>query len=281
MGFGCNAAGVTSCRIIDSERERLIAIITNCFVPCNGRFPTLIAIISMFFIGASASSSLGILSAAFLTLVILFGIAMTLAASWLLSKTLLKGVPSYFTLELPPYRVPVVSQILVRSLFDRTLKVLTRAVIISMPAGAIIWVLANTGVNGQSTLRIISNFLDPSARLIGLDGVILLAFILGLPANEIVLPIAVMAYGSLGRLVMPDTLPQLRAIFVDNGWTISTALCTIAFMLMHWPCATTLATIKKETGSIKWVLVSVAVPTVFGILTCLIINNVVGMIAAA
>ncbi|MCL1790351.1 MAG: ferrous iron transport protein B [Peptococcaceae bacterium] len=281
MGFGCNAAGVIGCRIIDSPRERLIAILTNNFVPCNGRFPTLIAIASMFFIGVIAgsgemgASGIGalrnsLLSAVLLTGMIVLGISMTFLASKLLSKTVLKGAPSSFTLELPPYRKPQLGKVLVRSVFDRTLFVLGRAVCVAAPAGLIIWLLANMTIENTSLLIICSNFLDPFARLLGMDGVILLAFILGFPANEIVIPIMIMAYMAQGNIMDLDNLSVLKQLLVDNGWTWTTAVCVMLFSLMHWPCSTTCLTIKKETQSLKWTLVSIVLPTGMGMVICLI-----------
>lgn len=273
MGFGCNACGVTGCRIIDSPRERLIAIITNNFVPCNGRFPTLIALISMFFV--TTTGLLGsIISALILTLVILLGIITTLLLSKLLSKTLLKGVPSSFTLELPSYRRPQFLKTLVRSIFDRTIFVLGRAIVIAAPAGLIIWLFANLQINGLTVLTYISNFLNPFAKLIGLDGVILMAFILGLPANEIVLPIILMAYLSTGTLIEYENLTQLKNILITNGWTWVTALCTMLFSLFHFPCGTTLLTIYKETKSVKWTALSFLLPTIIGILLCFTVNSI-------
>lgn len=275
MGFGCNAVGVTGCRIIDSPRERLIAVLTNSFVPCNGRFPALIAIITMFFIGTGAgtdSSSLtsSALAALFLTSLILLGIVMTLLMSRLLSATILKGVPSSFTLELPPYRRPQIGRVILRSVFDRTLFVLGRAVAVAAPAGLLIWIMANVKINGLSLLAGSAAFLDPFAQLMGLDGIILMAFILGLPANEIVIPIILMAYLSQGSILELSDLSALKQLLVNNGWTWVTAVCTCLFSLMHWPCATTLLTIKKETGSIKWMLLSLILPTAAGICACII-----------
>ncbi len=268
MGFGCNAAGIVGCRIIDSPRERLIAMITNNFVPCNGRFPTLIAILTMFFIGTEATMQNSLLSAIFLTMLIVLGITMTLIISKLLSKTILKGVPSSFTLELPPYRKPQVGKVIVRSIFDRTLFVLSRAVAVAAPAGLIIWLMANISVDGMTILNITSNFLDPFAKCIGLDGVILLAFILGFPANEIVIPIMIMAYLASGSLIEMDKLVMLKSLLVENGWTWITAINVMLFSLMHWPCSTTLLTIKKEANSWKWAIVSFLVPAVTGIIIC-------------
>ncbi len=273
MGFGCNAVGVTGCRIIDSPRERLIAIITNNFVPCNGRFPTLIALISMFFVGTAAGFGRTVFSAALLTLVILFGIVMTFVVSRALSATILKGVPSSFTLELPPYRRPQFGKVIVRSIFDRTLFVLGRAVTVAAPAGLVIWLMANVMVGELSLLAHFSGFLDPFARLIGMDGVILMAFILGFPANEIVIPIIIMAYMAKGNLVAIENLSVLKQLLVDNGWTWVTAASVMLFSLMHWPCSTTCLTIKKETKSLKWTAVSVAVPTAIGIIFCFLFST--------
>lgn len=270
MGFGCNAAGVVGCRIIGSKRERLIAIITNNFVPCNGRFPTLIAIITMFFAFNNT-----ILSTLILTAVIVFGIMMTLFVSKLLSKTILKGIPSTFTLELPPYRKPQIGRVIIRSVLDRTLFVLGRAIMIAAPSGIVIWSMANITVNNMSILTHCANFLNPFANLIGLDGYILMAFILGFPANEIVIPIIIMSYMATGNILELDSLTELKNLLIDNNWTYLTAICVMLFSLMHWPCGTTCITIKKETKSIKWTLVSFLVPTVLGISICFIVTNIV------
>lgn len=278
MGLGCNAAGVIGCRIIDSPRERLIAIITNNFVPCNGRFPTLIAIITMFFAGAVAGTFQSLVSTLTLTLVIVLGIVMTVLISKILSKTILKGLPSSFNLELPPYRRPQIGRVIVRSIFDRTLFVLGRAVVVAAPAGLIIWVLANVQSGGISLLSGCAGFLDPFARLMGLDGYILFAFVLGFPANEIVVPIIIMSYMATGSLIEFERLSDLYNLFVANGWTWLTAVCTMLFSLMHWPCGTTCFTIGKETKSFKWTLVSFAVPTAAGIVICLIVANVVRLL---
>lgn len=273
MGFGCNAAGVVGCRIIDSPRERLVATITNNFVPCNGRFPTLIAIITMFFAGMMSGPFQTVLSALMLTGVIVLGIVMTLLISRLLSKTILKGLPSSFTLELPPYRKPQVGRILVRSLLDRTLFVLGRAVTVAAPAGLIIWGMANIHVGDLSLLSHCAGFLDPFARLFGLDGCILMALILGFPANEIVIPIVIMSYMATGSMMEFESLVALRELLVANGWTWLTAICVMLFSLMHWPCSTTCLTIRKETQSWKWTLVSFLVPTLTGLLSCFIVAN--------
>lgn len=270
MGFGCNAAGVTGCKIIDSPRERLIAILTNNFVPCNGRFPTIIATITMFLVMGFGGGFLSSLFSAFiLALVIILGVFITILASKILSETLLKGIPSSFTLELPPYRVPQVGTVIVRSIFDRTIFVLGRAVVVAAPAGIIIWILANINFGDMSILNHLVNFLEPLARLMGLDGVILAAFLLGLPANETVVPIIIMTYLSKGSLLEIDDINVMRNLLVNNGWTIITAINVILFSLMHWPCGTTLLTIHKETGSIKWTVISFLLPTVFGIVSCI------------
>ncbi len=274
MGFGCNAVGVTGCRIIDSKRERLLAIITNNLVPCNGRFPTIIAIITMFLcIGVGFTQSL--FAALCLTAVILLGIITTFSVTKLLSKTLLKGVPSSYTLELPPYRKPRVLKVILRSVFDRTLFVLGRSLAVAAPAGLLIWIMANINVNDISILHHCANFLDPFAQLLGLDGVILLAFILGLPANEIVMPIVIMAYTNSGSLTELSSLNTMKDLFIANGWDYTTAISVILFSLLHWPCATTILTIKKETGSIKWTLLAVLLPTILSILVCLLFNFII------
>ena len=278
MGFGCNAVGITGCRIIDSPRERLIAIITNSFVPCNGRFPTLIAVISMFFVSSAGGTEASLTSALLLTGVILLGIAMTFAVSRLLSATILKGLPSSFTLELPPYRPPQVGKVIVRSMLDRTVFVLGRAVCTAAPAGLIIWLMANVQISGASILSISANFLDPFGKLLGLDGVILLAFILGFPANEIVIPVMLMAYTAQSTLMDYASLDQLRMLLVQNGWSWTTAVSMLLFSLMHWPCATSCLTVKKETGSLKWTLVSILTPAIAGMTLCLIFNLAVRLL---
>ena len=271
MGFGCNACGVMGCRIIDSSRERLIAILTNNFVPCNGRFPTLISIITMFFVGTAGGLGASLLSTLMLTELIVFGVILTLLVRTGLSRTLLKGMPSSFALELPPYRRPQVGKVIVRSIFDRTLFVLGRAMAVAAPAGLLIWALSNTMVGDMSILAHCVRFFDPFARVIGLDGVILMAFILGFPANEIVIPIAIMTYLATGSLIEMDNLMELKNLLVANGWTWITALCTMVFSLCHFPCGTTCWTIRKETGSTKWMALGFAIPTVVGILLCFVI----------
>lgn len=273
MGFGCNAAGVTGCRIIDSKRERLIAILTNSFVPCNGRFPTMIAVLTMFFTAAIGGFAGSVLSAVLLTIVILLGIGMTFLMSRLLSKTLLRGEPSAFTLELPPYRRPQIGKVIVRSMLDRTLFVLGRAAAVAAPAGIIIWLMANLSVDGVTLLTHCTEFLDPFAQLLGLDGVILMAFILGLPANEIVVPIIIMAYTAQGSITELD-LASMQQLFIQNGWTWVTAVCVILFSLMHWPCSTTILTVKKETGGWKWAALSAILPTAAGMISCFLFASI-------
>lgn len=274
MGFGCNACGVTGCRIINSPRERLIAIITNNLVPCNGRFPFLITIATIFIAGTIEGIGASIISTISVMLVIVLGIFLTLVISKILSKTILKGMPSSFILEMPPYRKPQFCKIFVRSIFDRTLFILGRAVAVAMPAGLVIWLFANIGVNGSSILDLIVNFLDPFARLMGLDGYILTGFILGIPANEIVLPIILMCYLQGKALINIEDTFAIGEILRQNGWTILTAINVMIFTILHFPCATTLLTIKKETGKMRWVVLSFLIPTVCGIIICMLTNLV-------
>lgn len=272
MGFGCNAAGVVGCRIIDSPREKLISILTNAFVPCNGRFPFLITVASIFIGSLANGFASSLLATVSVLLVILLGIWMTLLISKLLSHTILKGVPSSFILELPPYRKPQIGKLLVRSIFDRTLFVLGRAIMVAAPAGIVIWIFANVQLGGISILTYVANFFDPFAKLLGLDGYILTAFLLGLPANEIVLPIILMSYLQSGTLIdLSDTF-HIGEILVQNGWTLLTAINVMIMTLLHFPCTTTLLTIKKETGSIKYTLLSFLLPTICGIVLCFATN---------
>ena len=271
MGFGCNAAGITGCRIIDSPRERLVAILTNNFVPCNGRFPTLIALMTMFFAGSVASGLQPLASVAGLVLLIGLGVGMTFAVTALLSHTILKGTPSSFTLELPPYRKPQIGKVIVRSFMDRTLAVLWRAVMVAAPAGIIIWLMANIRLGDASLLVHGTQWLDPAGRLMGLDGVILMAFILGIPANEIVFPLIIMGYLASDNMMDMDDMNQLKSLLTDNGWTWVTALCTMLFSLMHWPCSTAVLTVRKETGKWKWALLAFAIPTVCGVAMCILV----------
>lgn len=268
MGLGCNAVGVTGCRIIDSPRERMIAMLTNSFVPCNGRFPTLIALMTLFFVGQGAGSAAG---AAFgMTALLVFSVGMSCGVSRLLSATVLRGMPSSFVMELPPYRMPQVGRVLIRSVLDRTLFVLGRAAMVAAPAGLVIWILANVPVGGSTCLVWLAQWLQPLGWLMGMDGVILLAFLLALPANEIVMPLILMGYLSTGTLTEANGA-QLLQILQAHGWTWMTALCVMLFSLMHWPCSTTLLTIHKETGSWKWTTVAALIPTVCGVVICTVV----------
>lgn len=270
MGLGCNAAGVVGARIIDSEKERLIAILTNAFMPCNGRFPALVTVITVFFSAGTGLPS--VVCALILAAVILLGVIFTLIASRLLSSTILHGKPSSFILEMPPYRKPNIPRVIVRSMLDRTVFVLGRAVMIAIPAGLLIWLLANITLGGVTLLSHICLFLEPLAALCGMDGVILAAFLLGLPANEIVLPIILMAYTSGSELTETGAITEVGAILTANGWSIKTALCFLIFSMAHFPCSTTLISVKKETGSTRWMLIAAALPTLFGAFTCMLVN---------
>ena len=273
MGLGCNSAGVVGCRIIASPRERLIAILTNSFIPCNGRFPAMLTIISLFLAEAAGSLQASVMLAGFIAL----GVCCTMGASLLLSKTVLRGQPSSFSLELPPFRRPQIGQTLVRSLVDRTLTVLSRAVIVAAPAGGVIWLLSNLTAGGQTLLGHITGFLDPLGHIMGLDGVTLTAFILGFPANELVLPIAMMAYSAQGELTEIGSMSSFGALLTANGWDWTTAVSMLLFTLMHWPCSTTCITIYKETSSIKWTLLAVALPTVCGFVCCTLFTAAVNI----
>lgn len=275
MGIGCNACGVTGCRIIESPKERLIATVTNNFMPCNGRFPMLIALITIFF-----SGSIGIITGSFyvaliLVLLILFSVLITLLVSKVLSVTLLKGERSAFALELPPYRKPRIIKTIVSSFLDRTLFVLGRAVVVAIPAGALIWLLANIYVADNSLLWYCTEFFEPFGKAIGLDGVIVMAFILGFPANETVIPIILMSYLATGTLTDYSSYSELFDLLTQNGWTSVTALCTMIMCIFHFPCSTTCLTIKKETGSIGWTLFSIVMPTAIGLLLCFIISHII------
>ncbi len=274
MGFGCNAAGIIACRIIESPRERLIAILTNNFVPCNGRFPTLIAMAAVF-MGALAAGTNSFAAAGVVAGVVLIGIAVTLLVSRILSKTLLKGVPSTFTLELPPYRMPKIGTLLIRSILDRTIFVLMRAVVVAAPAGVITWILANVTIGDMSIVARLAGWLDGFGRIIGLDGYILLAFLLGLPANEIVVPILIMCYLAQGTMLELDSIEALRQLLLNNGWTWLTALNMILFSLLHFPCATTLLTVRKETQSTKWTVLAALIPTGAAIAVCFLVAQIV------
>jgi len=277
MGFGCNAAGIIACRIIESPRERLIAIVTNNFVPCNGRFPTLISLALIFLVTDLEDPWQSMGAALVILTVIVLSVIITLAASKLLSQTILRGLPSSFTLELPPYRKPQVGRVIIRSIFDRTLFVLARAVLVAAPAGALIWLLANLTINEISILSYCAGYIDPFARFFGLDGHILIAFIMGLPANEIVIPILIMGYLSTGSIQEFASMGAMRDLFVQNGWTWLTAVCVMLFVLNHFPCGTTLITIFKETRSFKWTVISFLVPTLIGLSLCFLVAQAVSL----
>lgn len=278
MGFGCNAAGIVGCRIISSTREKIIAMLTNCFVPCNGRFPILITISSIFIGGLVAGRYSSIISTLVVLGIIIFGIIMTLIISNILSKTILKGERTSFVLELPPYRKPQILKVITRSIFDKTIFVLGRAVAIAAPAGIVIWLMSNITIADINLLTYVANFLEPLGRLMGLDGYILTAFILGLPANEIVLPIILMSYLSNGELIDIENIANIGEILLQNGWTILTAINVMIFSLLHFPCSTTLITIKKETGSMKWTLLAFLIPTIYGIAVCMITNGIYSLL---
>ncbi|AIQ67273.1 nucleoside recognition domain-containing protein [Paenibacillus graminis] len=261
MGFGCNAAAILSTRIIESPRERMLAILTNNFVPCNGRWPTLILLSSLFMVGGAAAGALRTLSTALVLMgIVLIGIIVTLTVSWVMSKTALRGVPTHYTLELPPYRRPQIWKTILLSSKEKSLNVLTRAIVVAAPAGIITWILGNVMVGGDSVLNHMAAFFDPFANLLGLDGFIIMAFILGLPANEIVLPILLMGYMSSGAMVDIDGLGGIKDIFLSHGWTWLTALNMMLFSLLHYPCGTTLINIYKETRSMKWAVLSAVIP---------------------
>lgn len=272
MGFGCNAAGVVGSRIIDSPREKIIAAITNSFVPCNGRYPFLIAIATIFFSGCFLGLPASFVSTLVVIAIILLGIILTLIISKILSNTILKGESSSFILELPPYRKPQIGKILIRSIFDRTIFVLLRAIQVAVPASIVIWLFANIYIDGITLLTLIANFLDPFAKLMGLDGYILTGFIFGIPANEIVLPIILMCYLGTNSLTDISDYGAIGEILKSHGWNLITAINVMIFTVFHFPCTTTLLTIKKETGSLKWTFLSFALPTICGILICIAIN---------
>ncbi|AUJ25507.1 nucleoside recognition domain-containing protein [Virgibacillus dokdonensis] len=275
MGFGCNAAAVMSSRIIESPRERMIAILTNNFVPCNGRWPVLILLAGLFMAAGFPGGMNTFVAASVVVGIVLFGIIMTIFVSWALSKTLLRGVPSHYTLELPPYRKPKIWNTIVRATLDKSWFVLKRAVIIAAPASVITWILANIFVGDQSVLEHFAGFLDPFAQAIGLDGFILTAFILGFPANEIVLPILLMGYLATGSMIEVDNLNDLKQIFLDHGWTWLTALNMMLFSLLHYPCGTTMFNIWKETKSVKWTSAAFILPTTIAIVVTFVIAQVV------
>ena len=267
MSLGCNAAGVTGCRMIESPRERLIAIITASFTPCNGRLPMLIAIVSIFFARDNS-----VFAALLLLLLLLISFTATLSASKILSCTILKGIPSSFQLELPPYHKPDIPAVIIHALRDRALFVLLRALIIAAPAGCIIWLLSHIAINGQMPIVSMTQLLEPAARPFGMDGIILLAFLLGWPANEIVIPLMLMLYLSTGSMVELESYATLHQILSANGWTWQTAASVLLFTLFHWPCSTTCLTIYKETGSTGWTLLAIVLPAVIGFLFCFVLQ---------
>lgn len=270
MGIGCNACGVTGCRIIESPQERMIAILTNVFMPCNGRLPILIAILTIFFVGSGALGSVA--AAAELTGILVLCVLMTLGVSKLLSLTVCRGAPSGFALELPPYRAPQLGKTLVRSLIDRTLKVLGRAVAVAAPAGAVIWLLANVRIGGASLLNHCTQALQPFGSAIGLDGVIIMAFLLGFPANETVIPIMLMSYLSSNVMTDYAGYAELGSILQAHGWSGKTAICMLIMTVLHFPCSTTCLTIQKETGRLKWTALAMLLPTALGVLLCAVVN---------
>jgi ferrous iron transport protein B len=275
MGFGCNAAAVISTRIIESPRERLLAILTNNFVPCNGRWGTLIVLASLFMAANFTGGLKSLVTTGVIVGIVMFGIIVTFFVSWVLSKTALKGIPTHYTLELPPYRKPKIFDTVVRSSLTKSWSVLMRAVKVAAPAAILTWVFANIFIGDTSILMYAVEFLDPFGKLLGLDGFIMMAFILGLPANEIVLPILLMGYLSTGSLTEVDSLVDLKQIFLDHGWTWLTALNMMLFSLLHYPCGTTLLNIYKETKSKKWTFLAFLIPTVIAIIVPLIITQTV------
>jgi ferrous iron transport protein B len=280
MGFGCNAAGVIACRVIDSPREKLIAILTNVFVPCNGRFPTLVTVASLFVAGAvtkPGTFAASLVGTAAVVGVVILGVVTTLIVSWALSRTVLRGEPSAFVLELPPYRRPSVIRVLYTSLIDRTLFVLFRACVIAAPAGGIIWLMANLDIEDMSVAAHVYTFLDPFGRLLGLDGVILLAFIIAIPANEVVMPTAIMLYLSQSRMIEIEGA-ALGTLLTDHGWTLLTAVSLMLFSLLHNPCGTTIWTIWRETRSLKWTVFGALMPLVIAIVICAIVAGVTRLV---
>jgi ferrous iron transport protein B len=270
MGLGCNAAGVIACRVIDSPRERLIAILTNNFVPCNGRFPTLITLANVFVAARFSPAFASFAAAGSVVGAVLLGIGATFGMSWALSRTLLAGEPSTFTLELPPYRMPNLRQIVYTSLIDRTLFVVRRAMIMAAPAGGAIWILSHVTVAQTPLSLLFAGWLDPIGHAVGLDGVILLAYVVAIPANEIVMPTILMMYAGAGRMLEVESLEQLQQLLtVGAGWTLLTGVCLMVFCVLHNPCSTTIWTIWKETGSLRWSLVGALMPLLLGILATL------------
>jgi ferrous iron transport protein B len=289
MGFGCNAAGVVATRVIDSPRERLIAIITNNFSLCNGRWPTQI-LIATIFIGALAPASLGgLVSAGTVVGIALLGMTMMFLSSWLLSRTVLRGEATSFSLELPPYRPPRILETLYTSIIDRTLIVLWRAVVFAAPAGAVIWLIGNIAFGGQSLAAHMVGWLDPFGILLGLNGVILLAYIVAIPANEIIIPTVLMLTvltagiaGGAGAGVMfeADSVGATAQVLRAGGWTLLTGLNLMLFSLLHNPCSTTIYTIWKETGSARWTTVAALMPLAMGFVVCFLVAQVWRLVGA-
>jgi ferrous iron transport protein B len=277
MGYGCNAAGVIAARVIDSPRERLIAIVTNNFALCNGRWPTQILIASIFLGSLAPAAMAGTVAAASVFAVAMLGFLFALLSSWLLSRTVLRGEASTFSLELPPYRPPNILRTLYTSLINRTLFVLWRAIIFAMPSGAIIWLVANVSIGGHPIAIWMVDFLNPVGLMIGLNGVILLAYIIAIPANEIVIPtvlmLTVLITGSKGLtsgsgIIFSTGDDTLHRLLTQGGWTTMTAVCLMLFSLCHNPCSTTFFTIYKETKSLRWTLLSILMPLAIGVLLC-------------
>lgn len=270
-GFGCNACAIVGSRIIDSKRDKLIAILTNSFIPCNGRFPMIIALITMFFTNSNNKLQVSL----YLTLFVILAILISLLTSFILSKTILKGYNGFFILELPDYKKVKFKKVLKNSLIYKSLSILKKAVLVSIPCGIIIYFMTNTTIGNLSLFKIASNFLEPFGKLLGLDGVILLSFFLALPANEIVLPIIIMGYLGSKNVPMISNYLTIKEVLINNSWTYMTALSTILFSIMHFPCGTTLATIKSEVGT-KWMIYSFFIPLVTGILFLFILNLLYG-----
>jgi ferrous iron transport protein B len=274
MGFGCNAAGVTACRIIDSPRERLIAILTNNFMLCNGRWPTIIMLATVFIAAAFPAGWSSVIATSTVVAVTLLGVLVTFVVSRLLSRTVLKGEASHFYLELPPYRRPNVLRVVHRSIIDRTIYVLGRACVCAAPAGGLTWLLGNIHVGGASLMAHITGWLTPVGSFLGLDGVILLAFIIALPANEIVVPTMIMAYMAGTQMTELENPGELSRLFHDNGWTLVTAACMMLFSLLHYPCTTATWTIYRETRSVKWTLWSNLMPLTIAVVVCAVVAQV-------
>ena len=270
MGLGCNAVGVTGARIIDGKRERLVAVLTNSLIPCNGRFPAIITVASVFLVGSGGSLEIALILAGAVTL----GVCMTFLLSFFLSKSLLRGESTGFVLEMPPFRKPMIGKIVWHSLVERTVIVLGRAVAVAAPAGVVIWLLSHLTLGELTLTAHISRFLDPLGFLMGLDGVILLAFILGLPANEIVLPLCLMLYRADGTLTEVTSLASISEILSQNGWTWQTAVLFLVFTVLHSPCTTTLLTVRKETGKFRYALLAFLLPTALGVGLCIGLNAI-------